>query len=90
METIATIFGLPNPLNAMQILWINIVMDGPPAQSLGVEPVDEAILRAKPRNAEDSVLTRALLIPRYAPLLLQHGSSFSHLEFLPMSSTMDK
>ena len=62
METIATIFGLPNPLNAMQILWINIVMDGPPAQSLGVEPVDEAILRAKPRNAEDAVLTRALLV----------------------------
>lgn len=35
---------------------------GPPAQSLGVEPVDEAILRAKPRNAEEHVLTRALLI----------------------------
>mmetsp|Transcript_18992 Transcript_18992/g.41371 ORF Transcript_18992/g.41371 Transcript_18992/m.41371 type:complete len:1141 (-) Transcript_18992:1302-4724(-) len=62
MESIATIFGLPNPLNAMQILWINIIMDGPPAQSLGVEPVDEAILRAKPRNAEEHVLTRALLI----------------------------
>jgi Ca2+-transporting ATPase len=27
MESIATIFGLPNPLNAMQILWINIIMD---------------------------------------------------------------
>jgi hypothetical protein len=24
--------GIPNPLNAMQILWINIIMDGPPAQ----------------------------------------------------------
>lgn len=24
--------GVPNPLNAMQILWINIIMDGPPAQ----------------------------------------------------------
>uniref|UniRef100_A0A4W3IPC2 Calcium-transporting ATPase n=1 Tax=Callorhinchus milii TaxID=7868 RepID=A0A4W3IPC2_CALMI len=30
--TLATIFNLPNPLNAMQILWINIIMDGPPAQ----------------------------------------------------------
>jgi P-type Ca2+ transporter type 2C len=26
--------GFPNPLNPMQILWINIIMDGPPAQSL--------------------------------------------------------
>jgi Ca2+-transporting ATPase len=31
----ATLLGLPAPLNAMQILWINIIMDGPPAQSLG-------------------------------------------------------
>ncbi|XP_030045358.1 calcium-transporting ATPase type 2C member 2-like, partial [Microcaecilia unicolor] len=30
--TLSTVFNLPNPLNAMQILWINIIMDGPPAQ----------------------------------------------------------
>ena len=29
---LSTVLGLPNPLNAMQILWINIIMDGPPAQ----------------------------------------------------------
>ena len=29
---LATLMGIPNPLNAMQILWINIIMDGPPAQ----------------------------------------------------------
>lgn len=28
----ANLAGMPNPLNAMQILWINIIMDGPPAQ----------------------------------------------------------
>uniref|UniRef100_A0A8C2R6M1 Calcium-transporting ATPase n=1 Tax=Capra hircus TaxID=9925 RepID=A0A8C2R6M1_CAPHI len=31
--TLSTVCNLPNPLNAMQILWINIIMDGPPAQS---------------------------------------------------------
>jgi P-type Ca2+ transporter type 2C len=62
MASIATAFGLPSPLNAMQILWINIIMDGPPAQSLGVEPVDEDILRAKPRKADDPIVTRALLL----------------------------
>ena len=36
-------------------------MDGPPAQSLGVEPVDDVILRARPRNANDPIVTRALL-----------------------------
>ena len=30
--TLSVLFGFPNPLNAMQILWINIIMDGPPAQ----------------------------------------------------------
>mmetsp|Transcript_17087 Transcript_17087/g.32320 ORF Transcript_17087/g.32320 Transcript_17087/m.32320 type:complete len:1098 (-) Transcript_17087:51-3344(-) len=62
MECIATIIGLPSPLNAMQILWINIIMDGPPAQSLGVEPVDERVLKAKPRKSTDPLLTRALLL----------------------------
>ena len=62
MASVATACGLPTPLNAMQILWINIIMDGPPAQSLGVEPVDEKILRAKPRKADDPVVTRALLL----------------------------
>ena len=61
MELIATACRLPSPLNAMQILWINIIMDGPPAQSLGVEPVDEKILKAPPRKATDSIITRALL-----------------------------
>lgn len=62
MASIATLLGLPTPLNAMQILWINIIMDGPPAQSLGVEPVDDRILQAKPRKADDPIVTRALLL----------------------------
>lgn len=61
MESVATIFRLPSPLNAMQILWINIIMDGPPAQSLGVEPVDDRILIAPPRKVTDPIITRALL-----------------------------
>ncbi|KAF7782760.1 hypothetical protein Agabi119p4_2136 [Agaricus bisporus var. burnettii] len=40
--TLSTLLGLDNPLNAMQILFVNILMDGPPSQSLGVDPVDPA------------------------------------------------
>jgi magnesium-transporting ATPase (P-type) len=57
----STLFGLPNPLNAMQILWINIIMDGPPAQSLGVETVDEDVMQRPPRKSDEPVITRALL-----------------------------
>ncbi|KAF2445928.1 calcium-transporting P-type ATPase-like protein [Karstenula rhodostoma CBS 690.94] len=58
---LSTILGFQNPLNAMQILWINILMDGPPAQSLGVEPVDPAVMSRPPRPRQARVLTRALL-----------------------------
>lgn len=70
MECIATVLGLPSPLNAMQILWINIIMDGPPAQSLGVEPVDERILNAKPRKSTDPLLTKALLLRAISSAIL--------------------
>ncbi|XP_018115260.1 ATPase, Ca++ transporting, type 2C, member 2 S homeolog isoform X2 [Xenopus laevis] len=60
--TLSTVMNLPNPLNAMQILWINIIMDGPPAQSLGVEPVDKDAIKQPPRNAKESILSRALIL----------------------------
>jgi len=56
----ATLFRLPTPLNAMQILWINIIMDGPPAQSLGVEPVDQEVMRQAPRRKDAAIINNAL------------------------------
>lgn len=58
---LSTFLGFKNPLNAMQILWINILMDGPPAQSLGVEPVDPAIMSRPPRAKNARVLTGTLI-----------------------------
>ncbi|KIW05710.1 uncharacterized protein PV09_03570 [Verruconis gallopava] len=58
---VSTVFGWKNPLNAMQILWINILMDGPPAQSLGVEPVDPAVMSRPPRSKTARAITPALL-----------------------------
>ncbi|XP_012912429.2 calcium-transporting ATPase type 2C member 2 isoform X3 [Mustela putorius furo] len=43
--TLSTVCNLPSPLNAMQILWINIIMDGPPAQS-GLRPGARVVFRA--------------------------------------------
>ena len=52
--------SLKFPLNAMQILFINILMDGPPSQSLGVDPADESIMRLPPRPKDAPVLTTRL------------------------------
>ena len=39
----------------------DVLMDGPPAQSLGREPVDPAVMHRPPRAKGDKVLTRRLL-----------------------------
>ncbi|TFK50739.1 Ca-transporting ATPase [Heliocybe sulcata] len=61
MITLSTMFGLSNPLNAMQILFINILMDGPPSQSLGVDPVDPIVMRRPPRRKDEPIISRRLM-----------------------------
>merc|ERR1712027_110755 len=60
--SISTLMDTPNPLNPMQILWINIIMDGPPAQSLGVEPADQDMAKRPPRNTKMAMLSRDILV----------------------------
>lgn len=62
LVAINNLIGRPNPLNPMQILWINIIMDGPLAQSLGVESVDASIMQRPPRKRQDNIITRPLLM----------------------------
>jgi Ca2+-transporting ATPase len=45
------------PLAATQILWINLVTDGPPALALGVDPADPGLMRKPPRPVGEGVLT---------------------------------
>lgn len=46
----SSIMVLPLPFNPVQLLWINIIMDGPPAQSLGVEASDKNIMKIEPSD----------------------------------------
>lgn len=54
---IAPFLGLPLPLNPIQILWVNIIMDGPPAMALGVDPSRSDVMDMPPRNANERILT---------------------------------
>ncbi|GEO96740.1 cation-translocating P-type ATPase [Kocuria turfanensis] len=47
------------PFTALQILWVNIIMDGPPALALGVEPADPVVMHRPPRPAREPLLTRS-------------------------------
>ncbi|XP_042733189.1 calcium-transporting ATPase type 2C member 2 isoform X2 [Lagopus leucura] len=75
--TLSTVLNLPNPLNAMQILWINIIMDGPPAQSLGVEPVDKDTIKQPPRCITDTILSKSLILKIFmSALIIISGTLF--------------
>ncbi len=58
----SSLLGWPTPFTAIQILWINIIMDGPPAMSLGVEPERQGIMDEAPRSPEASILTARRLL----------------------------
>jgi len=48
------------PLLATQILWINLVTDGPPALALGVDPADDGLMGRPPRPVGEPVITAAM------------------------------
>jgi P-type Ca2+ transporter type 2C len=56
----ASILGLPLPLTAVQILWVNLVTDGLPATALSVDPHAKEIMKRKPKAASESILSKSL------------------------------
>ncbi|KTD54541.1 cation transport ATPase [Legionella sainthelensi] len=52
----APILGLPEPFNPIQILWVALIMDGPPAVSLALDAGRPGIMNDSPRNRLDPVL----------------------------------
>lgn len=96
-EVIAIFFSIlmnwPVPLQATQILWINLVTDSLPAISLGVDPGDHDVMKYKPRNPKESffargagiraiiggVLIGVLTLCAFYYGLWEHGYTFSNI-----------
>ncbi len=54
---IASIFAMPMPLLAIQLLWINLVTDSLPALALGSEPAEDDIMSRKPLNKSEGLFS---------------------------------
>jgi Ca2+-transporting ATPase len=57
----ATLAGLPLPLSAVQILYVNLATDGLPALALSVDPPEEDLMKRKPQRAETGIFTRPVV-----------------------------
>ncbi|HWR01874.1 MAG TPA: cation-translocating P-type ATPase [Chlorobaculum sp.] len=57
----ATLLGLPLPLTAVQILYVNLATDGLPALALAVDPAEPGIMKRHPSDPRQGIFTRPLI-----------------------------
>jgi len=57
----ATMLGFGLPFTTLQLLWVNIIMDGPPALSLGLEPPRDSLMNNRPVPRKASIITKDML-----------------------------
>ena len=57
----ARLVGLPAPFTPIQVLWVNLIMDGPPALALGADPVRPGVMDRPPRDPDTPILDNGRL-----------------------------
>jgi P-type Ca2+ transporter type 2C len=57
----ATLMGIPLPLSAVQLLYVNLATDGLPALALAVDPAEEDIMLRRPNDPKKGIFTRSIL-----------------------------
>jgi Ca2+-transporting ATPase len=59
---LGTLFSLGSPLNAIQLLWLNLITDGAPALALGTEKAEPGIMNQPPRPPKEPIINRLMSI----------------------------
>ncbi|MBI5819069.1 MAG: cation-translocating P-type ATPase [Verrucomicrobia bacterium] len=62
LMTAATLAGMPLPLSAVQILYVNLATDGLPALALAVDPPEGDLMRRMPRDPRAGIFTRPVVL----------------------------
>ena len=75
--------GFSAPFTALELLWINIIMDGPPALTLGLEPSRPDLLKHKPTRRNENIISKKMLLRIFVNgifisviFMLQHFKNF--------------
>ncbi|MGZ9224837.1 MAG: cation-translocating P-type ATPase [Anaerolineales bacterium] len=71
---LATLAGLPAPLTAIQLLWLNLITDGAPALALAVEKGDPDIMDQKPRAKSEPIVNRSMMLGLGVQTIAQTGA----------------
>ncbi len=58
----ATLLGMPLPLSAVQILYVNLATDGLPALALAVDPADKHIMKRKPNDPKKGIFNKPIIM----------------------------
>lgn len=59
---VSILLGLKAPFTALQLLWINIIMDGPPALTLGLEPNHAELMSRRPTRRGESIISKEMFL----------------------------
>ncbi|MEG1409412.1 MAG: calcium-translocating P-type ATPase, PMCA-type [Terrisporobacter sp.] len=62
IAVISQAMGKEMPFTTIQLLWVNIIMDGPPALALGLEPVRDYVLTRKPIRRKAGIIARSMAV----------------------------
>ncbi|HSL43158.1 MAG TPA: cation-translocating P-type ATPase [Anaerolineales bacterium] len=71
---LATLAGLPAPLTAIQLLWLNLITDGAPALALAVEKGDPDIMEQQPRAKSEPIINRSMMLGLGIQTVAQTGA----------------
>lgn len=58
---ISQVLGMDMPFTTIQLLWVNIIMDGPPALALGLEPIRNNVFKRKPVDRNANIITKTMI-----------------------------
>lgn len=62
IAVLSQLMGYDMPFTTIHLLWINLIMDGPPALVLGLEPIRESVMKRKPTSRNASIINKFMIL----------------------------